>query len=80
MSYTCPVCDKNTSFFDEDQFDVLCDVLCEHDIGKYYIITFSDGAVGVYLYPITIRSSRILRLKSPKRLDEEYIDMMLLLK
>ena len=78
MSYTCPVCNKDLAFVGSGD---LTNVRCRHIINKYVAFVHDNGYVNVYSvgkagYP----SSFLLTLKCPKRLDEEYIYKMMLLK
>jgi hypothetical protein len=77
MSYTCPIC--NMIQIDEDKFFQYDRVKCFHSvfIGKYRVIMHYDRVVQVFSYD---GHDLLLQLKSPERLDEKYIDMVLLLK
>jgi hypothetical protein len=63
-TYTCPVCNK------------LLKTVCEHYIGKYAVYVYFTGTVSVW----DDDGNRLFRLTNPKRLDEEYIDKLVLLK
>jgi hypothetical protein len=69
MSYTCPVCAM-----------VLVFGSCIHsNIGKYHVYVYSTGEVNVW-DDGDVRNGKVLTLDKPRRLDEEYIDMLVMLK
>ena len=70
----CLVCNKrleNTN---------LVEAICSHAVGKYQVYIHYDGTVNIYPIDDNIVSNKLLKLKYPKRLNEDYIDMMLLLR
>ena len=69
MIYTCPVC----------SIPVLRMPHCFHEAGKYKLFIHYNGVVNVYIDRVSL-DTHLFTLRSPKRLDENYIDMMLLLK
>lgn len=65
MRYSCPVCKPMA---------IYC---CRHELGKYTVYLHANGNANIYMG----RSQVVrLRLKCPKKLSEEYIDMLMLLK
>jgi len=78
MSYTCPVCNKDLAFVGSGD---LTNVRCRHVLNKYVVFVHTHGGVNVYYANKTGNTNGfLLTLQSPKRLSEEYIDMVLLLK
>ena len=79
MSYTCPVCNNCLgAFFDSRD---MTNVRCRHTLNKYVVCVLIGGYVNVYrANKAGDTNGFLLTLKSPKRLSEEYIDMVLLLK
>jgi len=70
MSYTCPVCDY--CLYDYAS--------CSHTVGKYLVFVYWDTEVRIYIQANYSDKNSRITLNSPKRLDEEYIDMLMLLK
>jgi len=65
MSYTCPVCNNCIEEYKH----------CYHDVSEYTLFVYWDELVNIYK-----GNDRVMTIKNPRRLDEEYIDKMLLLK
>ena len=72
MSYTCPVC--NYCLFKYKYAS------CRHTVGKYLVFVYWDTEVRIYIQANYSDKNSRITLNSPKRLDEEYIDKMMLLK
>jgi hypothetical protein len=53
---------------------------CNHIMGKYLVNTWYDGEVRIYTHNDERYRDLMIVIQNPKRLNEEYIDMMLLLK
>jgi len=68
MNYICPVCN-------EDFQSKYIEKTCTHRLGKYTAYVYNDGLISIWY-----TGKFVVRLERPKRLDETYIDMILLLK
>jgi len=71
MSYICPICNRN-------KITSELDFLCGHDVGKYSLRIYTDGYV--YVSMPSKDYYLVAKLHNPKRLDEKYLDMVVLLK
>ena len=68
MKTLCIVCNKTIDHNTNTIF-------CNHTLGKYNVATWHDGEVHIYDC-----MGRVLLLQNPKKISEEYIEMLLLLK
>ena len=73
MSYNCPVCNTLVGGSHAVYY-------CKHQFGNYTVYCHDDGKVNIYLEPRKNEYRFLLTVMHPKRLDEKYIDTLLLLK
>jgi len=72
MNYTCPICDI--------ELELGSNPGCRHEISAYLVYVWWDGVVDIFSRGYDNRDLYLMRLRYPKRLNEKYIEIAMLLK